>query len=1551
MDSAFTHNPIKVHHIDYTTSTSILYVFVGAVPRDVKNNLSLIKDQTISKKHIHRFKALEKFYGKRWPQLLGLTLSSITGGAPQIDSAIYEEEQVFSETLQIVSIDELIHFLDDPILDGDISINDVLMEPDKYQVQMDRIKQSKSDYPIILYKDPKFEDDNQYLLLEGIYRLGYHKYAEATIVPIIIVPVEIAEKYNISSTQTTGGSIAEDSGSDLDIEQIEALIELPSSGYNIVEEKNNINITEENDVVGGKSKTKVNRNDDDFDIEQIEALLETPKKEKTTKLSKSESKKRKRKPTNTIRWITDYQVYPTDKVSEFKEKIAIATNIYPFQQHLWYKTPSSKFQPIAYNVWIDGQLHIPNLLEHIRAGNKELIDSIPIDMNWYHKKDHIRIDAYDDFRVLEEYYNLENVTTYYMIDIDSIIPNIALKEIEIVYYGCIQLFFPMISTILVFRQYLKNQIDEMHDEYPQLVPKLNDLHSKFKREMEILNLDPAPKSKMISSNTLTSITAATITLQPIIEQKISIRNIYDKLHLSPQIIYTKINFLHDGKRYESQKRYISTPPKQPFEKEKLTLNSLLIVIRLSEDAEYINVILLQNGVIIIKSQWREEYYFGFNEIVETIQKMIEPLYAQVNAMGAAAFGPSQMRLTEFKWENLKFSEINMSLFWKQAVTAKQFEVFENILKRFEHAGLIELSSGGETNEFMFKKGMYQFDPSRISKMVAINNQYEYLTDAVVRQKWITLFGKTRRFNVDKRFSDIRMNITGIREEEYKYFFRIIRILLFEFVSRSTPQHKTTTTTSLQADSKTFNEILTRRQKKALTDLKERDPELYNTKKLYGEETPYSKICQKPFQPVTLEEHELKFLPEEKRQRAIKYYNFTTHKDIWYYCPQEEYKWIKFLTHRHPKGYCIPCCKKTPPAEDTGSLKEAIHNTCLTTHEYHDEKKTLTEGSRYITSYGKSIDAGRLSNLPEGGLTSILMSKLRLQQKSSARCIPANQKTYYVVGVPQNHPSRQNVGLIFALSDAAQVPLTDFLRTLAIAASHNRTKLRFTELYHVFGDLPTLVEEISSLTLNIDWNMAIQELAFLFADINTLILEDPGDGALQLVAQTNTIERLFPSTHKTLIVIHNTKQNTYFPIYELVSETFFRTGMVDTRLFSNDHAAIKKLTAVVAKYYNDSVKSSQVSNHIVKSRIDMDIIEEFTASSSSSYKITGILLNSKNLCYLLQLGEIYIPIIESTCRGSQYKIITTQTYPIYGTYKAIIKFATHYNKWISQLSAKLKIKGQTIYPIITPTTLLVHKGKPIGFESNGLNFYCTNMPKLKLPKSPMATIRTLIYDPIKINTALLQKQQPTPDWRMENEGKILYEVYLYRLFITEVHNYIMQKKNAQQRTRIKSQISKADFAKPLNIEFYEKLVKSLSYDDAKVLIEIVKKHIRNKKNILRSIDATHFQFDDFIEELKSQSMDKVTTTLRKELASLFHIGERKIDTISNIITPCASNPDSDGHCFKSKLTLKREQFNQFTTYLAYVITSPRLHQNVFASIDVNNTIDFFDFEERPTEVMY
>ena len=96
MRTVFTLNPIKVNIISIRNAIKKTIIFIGVVPKDVRNELTKIES---SGKHNSNNIILNKFYGKHWDVKLGLKKSLInkTGG----DEFSFDDNQVDLDEIQV----------------------------------------------------------------------------------------------------------------------------------------------------------------------------------------------------------------------------------------------------------------------------------------------------------------------------------------------------------------------------------------------------------------------------------------------------------------------------------------------------------------------------------------------------------------------------------------------------------------------------------------------------------------------------------------------------------------------------------------------------------------------------------------------------------------------------------------------------------------------------------------------------------------------------------------------------------------------------------------------------------------------------------------------------------------------------------------------------------------------------------------------------------------------------------------------------------------------------------------------------------------------------------------------------------------------------------------------------------------------------------------------------------------------------------------------------------------------------------------------------------
>jgi len=749
--------------------------------------------------------------------------------------------------------------------------------------------------------------------------------------------------------------------------------------------------------------------DDEYDVEEVS--VKKPGKKPVIKPKKAIVDKVETK-TQTDRTIVFYQdsIYPEDNISEFKEKIYITAGIQPYKQHIYFNSHKHTI-PLQYKVLIDGKTASVNIERH----HKETIMGVPVDRTLYESREQIRIEAYDQFFTLDNIYKKYATTMFYMYNIDSFLSNKRLVEelksdnyqLELMYYSFVLIYWPQI-TLEVFKVYLTSpkEIDEV---YPDLAPSINTLTNVYSAEDEILSkkyellqdastgyrknpgfrdYNPEFIYKSGSGKALSvSIKNATLVVEKsrqfvrtqfgmsVSSQiKIDVRNLFDKMEITDDIPLIKVELLR------GRSPFILTKTKDPnmstgenigaiFEQIKYQLkiasyNTILFAVRAKDKngkpikssqgvSKYIIVLLYDNGKYQVRSQWSEDDQMDFKKIHDILLQSTSPFIDSVNKLGRLVFASAD-RLSKISPTNSEFSELSMSLFWKKTLSASQFKsVLNSLSDDFDSRIIKPKEADAGSHEYVYFKGVTGYDITQIDKYISLQNHYSYLSDANVKQKWITLFEQGRVTIFTHRTTDIKIEIQNIKETEFKYFYHYM--IAFLYTADITKEKAGSTKLPMTTNT--------------LKLLKSKDPEAFIFKK-YGSDVVYSRICQKDHQPIPFSPDEIKLLSSSEQERAVKFVNYTTNNDIYYLCRKGKYPYLSFITGQHPKNYCLPCCKKTPAYSselstdsDDPNKKDRIYSTCLEKHEYVEQDEE-SGSSRYVMNYGKDIYVGRIGKMPD-----------------------------------------------------------------------------------------------------------------------------------------------------------------------------------------------------------------------------------------------------------------------------------------------------------------------------------------------------------------------------------------------------------------------------------------------------------------------------------------------------------------------------------------------------------------------------------------------------------
>lgn len=1259
--------------------------------------------------------------------------------------------------------------------------------------------------------------------------------------------------------------------------------------------------------------------------------------------------------------VNDMGVYPEDNFFELKKKIFIACNVPIYRQHLWVETDSIT-RPINYNVFSGNNLIQVNINDVYEVESK--IEDIPISQTIYNQKDFIRIDNMDTFNTLGNYYHKYGVTTYNLMDLANFVDPSNQKhksltrdsnKMDIVYYGFVILYWPIMSRS-AFDNYLSDET-YFQKVYPLLHPDVLSLSKTLSMEKKILDVQydifENKKIKKIQDKIESAITYAVINVinhVDVYEKHVSLRNLFDQYELSPYVRMCKCHLEYNKKYYVLEKYYEKTN----HTKEKIPKNSIMFHIYPDQKSmQYINFILMQNGSYITKSKWREDEYYTYEDILQIISISVNQHIAKINSFGSTVNikDESIEKMTE---KNAQLLEINISVLYKSIITTDSFLNFKKLIQDYRTADFLKFKvDDGVSLETYFRKGMFKFDSTRLEKYTDTANYYEHLTDGDVRAKWQKLFEDTRLTKIQHRFSDIRFETSGLKEKEFPTYYKLLVTLIYLFEQTS---HKS---------SKEPKKII-----KKLKTLKEQDPVLYDFKKIYNSDVVYSKICQKPHQPVLLNESQFEDLGKEAKEKTTKYWNFTDKKPVYYSCPSPKYKYIKFIVNKHPKKYCIPCCFKKDVSKNKKDPKRIIYDTCMSKKEYVTEK-SAKKGSRYIMTYGKNLEEGRLSKLPEETLESLFYDKYSEQYSGiDQECATADG--FYLFGVSQNTASVSNIGFLFCLSHALGVDIKKLILNTVSKLKDNPKEFflllegKITNYYASLNELIDkllLISEDKSVDFidsTFPWNNLFMSIAKKYYGVNVILFTDYGN--IKLTLPTNLVDpdKFVDVQHTNLIVLN--KKGKYYPIYLLNAEVFHKTGIVDKKLFSHDSSIIITIKMLLKKYFT----SKKHPEGIPYENLDLYVIEKFI--KNSSYTVVKMFVNSSNLCNGLLLtsdkysdrffyegpskpkGLLYVPVHDSLYTGDfvDYKPFYRREYSL--SIHDLNKFLQYFNKWVERQSIELKVDG--IYPMISVKKWIAVK-KVIGFRSNDLNFYFNEIEINIAKKLKNVEIHKFMYDPDDINEVIYKRPAKVKDALHKNIGSNYHEYYGYKLFLGEMNRYFTKTRNVKKRTLIKNILSK-DIKKNLP----EALSKINDVVDDKDDIKKIKRMMSNyinihqdKKYLLNQVMKERYFFDDVnLNKIREMNNKDSKSMIYKISKNLVHISDKKIDTFPNVYKSCSEKIDVD-YCHNSKLILPKKSYDNYVDIFSSDIRNPLKSKIIFTPLLSDSVISYFRFIRYPRETIF
>jgi len=1446
--NTLTTNPPKIIILDPKTGTARrVFVFIGDVPKNIRDAVHRVTDAR-GKPNADAAATLKGFYGSDWMRHLAIeytrspTQTVKFGGAEGVSSAVYGEDGVYSEVVD-VNVDDV------DVNVVDVNVNDV----------------NVNDVDVNVNDDATVHGGNA--MLKGI-------------------PMTGIKGMNID---------------DLDIR--------------------------DSDLVADRSRGARVSIHEDTTLRQV---FEPG-----------------------VTYVDDVYIFPEDRFSELKDKIYLACGIPTYRQHLFYYRGGGSLVQIPYRLYAEGAYTIDIVASFSQAAHH--LHGIPVDKNLYVMRDDIKVESYDTFRVLDP--SIMPDATVYVVDIDQFIDPVRSRLIEILtdtyqfdllYYGFVVKFWPQF-TKECFYDYIVNE-RELYQKFPDFAKSKTALKNSYGNEQVIINRNyhvwPKVQAMLNGARSPVTLSITHITITTHWEKNIvNLRNLFDKMRVNRCIpeVYAYVD--HDGKKYLLKKRYARNESNIAFPPAFKTGVIIAVSLRKrdqesyhrkesretteSEQSRYLFLNVRANGRYYVKSIWNEEDEYGFEDVLAVTKRFIDPLIQRINQMGKYVL-PIDKPLPVITRHNVVYDNMSMGLYWKRIMSSIMFKHVKTLFEEYVYAGIVAIRPTQQMGQFelTFRKGMTEFDPGQIERVVSmaniemISNHYTYLSNNTIKQKWDQLYdGRVVRLH--HRTTDLKFEIVNVKEREFPIIYRYLAV----FIHRAICDERLKSLAS-----KPLGDV------KKLRKLKEIDPELYNLKK-YGSKTLYSIKCQNPNQPVIYTDDEIKQMTAEQRKRLVKYWNFTLKRDAFYGCPNKKYPHLSFKVGIHPKNYCLPCCKKSESSPD--SRKAQINNVCLKQHIWvGDEVDADDSLQRHVVTYGKDIEPGRLSKLPTGTLTNLLIGTAG----------EAAVNRYFIYGVPQSVPSADRVGVLYAVAEALRLAPADYTAKCIFEAKRLFGSLLNGSLIEYFRSPDEFVSTMSDIFVHqkpLVLGHRFDRYEELFVELTLAIyntgvimfVDETGGGDYTTVFVHERVRQtLLENTHHGYILIMN-RAKRYYPIFVVNPEEYFKNLVIQQRIFSRKDNIITHLVAIVV---GDDTRVTAS-----KSGRDVDLLLLKRFASVSGYTITQKYINKRDMCYgvLLTASDrnVYIP-CEYIVNVPDGLPVETMVYdgvrhPVRLT--DLVDMVDRLNKFISE--------SYKTYSAIVLETALYIDGVLAGVRSRGnpAIFYVSDEDT----PSTLPHI-DLHYDFNEVNTAIMSREPPIPDNRTRLLGRSLYDNYLYQLFMLEFINYIEKERNDGIRGEIKVLITAADFRKKV-YEIQRKLRNILGEypsDIATLQAQLSAAfYSGDKKSMLSVVDSTVYEFDKLtINRLRKLDNARLVDELTVLTGKFVHFGEPpETVTVPNVYLPCEYSPEMK-YCSGKKLIMERTKFDSYVSILASDIMNPVKHRYITSGLFTDNIISYFDFDIHPDE---
>lgn len=1160
---------------------------------------------------------------------------------------------------------------------------------------------------------------------------------------------------------------------------------------------------------------------------------------------------------------SNVSVYPEDNLYNLRQKIHLLTKIPIYRQFMFYYV-NGQGPYYTYQISINKIPYSINWTTMLYE-SKLNVCGIGIDPYFEQNKNDIGIISFDPGRILENKKG-HRINRVYIIDLFDILRNRDIKntivdkyQFDLLYHGFIIKYWPQL-TPAAFKLAVTDS-EKLATIYPKISTDFMLLYSRQSLEQQLINktykyVDHINYTMAITQSNM-------VVYSKMIKMNTNIRNIFDVLELNNNIYAMFINFKHGLRSY----RYYSKKHASVMNQEIYVYNAKDTLSICISGINQIVLNISREGSYEINSKWLEDDLITFDNIIDKLSKYINPVIKQINGFGSIIFpmGGNLNLLT-----NATFNMLTISLYYPFMFTLSEFNGLKNAFKPYEEIEIIRTQGMQLSRSFMFTFHKGIIDPNFVYE------SYTWLYDDINDiGRHVKIIHRTDRLQIEL------INIKNTMEYE------IIKRYIFTIINGYIHDNKI-------KKEKKIDESKIRSIRK-LYDL---DPDLYDLHK-YSIQS-YSVLCQSTRQPRIYDENMIKMLSKEKQQKLVKYWNFTHNKPAYYLC-NDKYPNMNFIINKHPKGYCLPCCKKLKDTPGTQVAK--INDLCMQNKLF---KSNDNDRSVYILNYGKKIPQGRLCNIPPE------LSKTMLEGH------------YYIYGVKQtDNNTDTNIGFVsslkYILGDNCINELADLVKNMkqyytlgnGKAGTYNSANELYTEIVSNF------IQYSNSFLMDIDmtkWHHILTDLVRYKYNVEIINIINY-DGIFHLKAYQDASKSINNNINIAFVFTDESGTNP------IISRNMQVDMQVDKQVNTIFDSKICKQFFVVSD----------------KKIMDLDFIVLF--AKKYDYEITNLYINLRNLCYgvniIINGLNVYLPILSS---------IIPHKNTIKLDYDIRPEPDVSRYEMINIIDSINNYKNESI--VITND--IIYNTKIIGLISSDQLSYFHRPTNYENSENSIL----FQYNPRDIDYVILQRNETT-----ELSDKSLLKKYynnLYRLFFSEFTTFLQKDRNVQLRKKIITVINDTDF---MNSKSIQNMVLSLEHilkkypsdlNTIHTFIEFIYFNSMDTDNISKFIDISKFEFDfKLLGELGSISnFNKLIEKLREIMDPYIIIDTiNKIPQNYNIYTSCTNNT-GQFFCKESKIIIPEHKLNDMFEALAIDIMNK--NKSYLMMIGSSGIFDYLEFIERPYE---